>query len=331
MVISIVVGYPDLSLLDKEADGLVFDGYRPGTRNNLSTHANSYYEFCERYRLKPFPATSRHLVRFVSFLHLTKNLKADTINNYISGVRTLHELVELEPPKITYVIKTMIKGVRSRDKRPRKQAVPIEPEIFMKLLPHVNFRDKKELVAWVALLMGFHLLLRPSNLTSISKHRFDPQINLTRQDFRMKRDVMLVHIKWTKTLQYKEKKLLIPVISFTETGLSAVKWFQHMIQQIPAGPQDPAFSVPNKGVNQPLTYSQLDRLLKKWAAAAKLGSKSFSLHGLRRGGACWLDKHGVPDRVIQVLGDWKTQAFKLYIDSALHTRLQAMQAFAEKY
>lgn len=317
--------------LDKETDGLMCDGYRPGTRNNLSTQARAYFDFCEMFKFEPFPANTQRLNRFVTFLHLVRDMRSDTIANYVSGVRVLHQLMEIEPPEIGYVTKLLMKGVKARDKRPRKQATPIEPDVFLKMLPHVNYKDDLELVAWVALLMGFHLLLRPSNITSVAKHKFDPSINLTRADFRMKNDVMLVHIKWTKTLQYKERKLLIPVIPFANMGISAVKWFQYMIMRIPATPREPAFSVPKKGINLPLTYSQLGRLLKKWIALAQLNPTNFSLHGLRRGGACWLDKHGVPDRVIQVLGDWKTSAFKLYIDSALQTRLQAMTAFAEHY
>lgn len=317
-----------MDLLDAEADALVAEGYRPGTKKNLSTQAQTYYQFCDKYKLNPFPATSRQLLRFVTFLHVHKHLKPDTIGNYIAGVRTLHELLEITPPSHSYVLKTIIKGLKARDKVPCRQAAPIDPDIFCKLYPHVNFQHKLEMVAWVALLMGFHLLLRASNITSASRFRFDPSINLTCRDFRMQNDIMPVHIKWTKTLQYKEKKLLIPVISFTKPGLSAVKWFQHMIACIPAGPDEPAFSVPDKGVNLPLSYSQLSRLLKEWAIKARLDPRRYSLHCLRRGGACWLDTHGVPDRVIQVLGDWKSQAFKLYIDSALHTRLQAMTAFA---
>lgn len=138
-----------------------------------------------------------------------------------------------------------------------------------------------------------------------------------------------MHIKWTKTLQFKERQLLIPVISFTEPALSAVHWFQYMIKRIPAAPDEPAFSVPNKGIYQLLSYSQLSRLMKKWTSAAGLDCRFYTTHCLRRGGASWLDKHSVPDRVIQVIGDWKMQCFKRYIDSALHTRLRAMAAFAK--
>lgn len=177
--------------------------------------------------------------------------------------------------------------------------------------------------------MGFHLLLRASNITSKSTTYFDPEVNLTRSDFRMHGDLLLVHIRWTKTLQFKERKLLIPVIPFTDQDISAVWWFEFMISWIPAPPQAPAFSVPKGDKLYPLSYSQLDRLMKVWCQRAKIDSARLILHCLRRGGASWLKEKGVSDSVIQAMGDWRTMMFLRYIDSALQTRLEAMAMFAE--
>lgn len=311
-------------------DQLIMEGYRPGTRMNLQSQAAAYYQFCDKYRLQPIPASDVQVTRFAVYLHVVKQLLPVTIENYLSGLRTIHALAGVECPVVnSYSLKAILKGVKARNKRPVKKALAIDPHIFRALFAQVDFSSNLELVAWVALLMGFHLLLRASNLTSSSRKHFNPEVNLCRRDFRMQEDIMLVHIKWSKTLQYKEKKLLIPVLSFTEPELSAVTWFKIMIDRIPAQPQDPAFSVPVKGNNLPLSYSQLARLLHKWKNMAGLSQSAISCHSLRRGGASWLDRHLVPDRVIQVLGDWKTQCFKQYIDSALHTRLKAMEAFAQ--
>lgn len=177
--------------------------------------------------------------------------------------------------------------------------------------------------------MGFHCLLRASNLVPKSRKAFSPRVNLTRRDFRMHQNLLLVHIKWSKTLQYRERKLLIPVIPFTDEDISAVKWFKYMITSIPADPDAPAFSVPTKKGLEPLTYGQLSALLKQWAHKARLDPKTMTSHCLRRGGASWLSEQGVPDHVVQAIGDWRTLAFKKYIDQALKTRLQALVNFTQ--
>lgn len=275
---------------------IISEGFRPGTKRNLKSQLNNYYQFCESFHLTPVPANTTQLSRFAVYLHKFKLLKPTSIDNNVTAVRTLHGLLELPVPETsTYIHQAVIRGLKARNKVPVKKATPMDPEVFKLILPFVNFKDPLELVTWVALLMGFHLLLRVSNITSASRNKFNPQEGLMRKDFRMHRGIMLVHIRWSKTLQYQERKLLIPVIPFVDAELSAVKWFEYMINKIPAGPASPAFAVPTKtkkGIQLlPLSYSQLSRLLKKWTRAAGLG-RPFSSHSLRRGGACWLKKKG---------------------------------------
>lgn len=308
---------------------LIKEASRPGTRQNLKMQVNAYYEFCLKYHLRPLPAEGRQLTRFAVFLHLFKHLKPDTINNYLSGVRTLHGLAEMPIPKTDdYIHQTVLKGIRTRNKQPKKQAEAITPHVLKMISQQVDTSDYLQLVAWVAVLIGFHCLLRASNLTTRSIPTFNPQENLLRRDFRMHNDVLLVHIKWTKTMQYREKKLLIPVIPFADESLDAVKWFQYMVDTIPAQPTAPAFAVPTKKGLAPLTYGQLSRNLYSWTQACSLDPTLYTCHCLRRGGASWLDEQGVPESVIAVLGDWRTNAFKLYIDSALKSRMRAMIKFA---
>lgn len=328
-----MVIFVELQRLDAELEELLMDSLRPGTRANIRSHLNNYREFCNRYNLQLVPADSRQVTRFAVYLHVVKQLKPATISNHIASVKAMHGLLELQIPDLdNYIHKMVLRGIKARNKQPVKKATPMDPHVFRLIKPHVNFSDPLQLVAWVAALMGFHLLLRASNITAKSRTQFDPQQNLTRRDFHMHRGIMLVHIRWSKTMQYQEKKLLIPVIPFVEGDISAVKWFEYMIRQIPADPHSPAFAVPTKtkqGIKLlPLSYSQLSRLLKKWTSDAGLQGDTFTSHCLRRGGATWLKKCGVSDSVIQAMGDWRTQCFLEYIDSALSTRMDAMIAFA---
>lgn len=310
-------------------EDLMKEAHRPGTQNNLKTQVIAYYEFCDTFGLRHLPADNLQLTRFAVYLHLNRKLKPNSINNYISGVRTLHGLAGYTVPCTDDLVhKTVLKGIRNRNKKPTKQAEAITPQVLKMLFPQVDFSDNLELVAWVAVLIGFHCLLRASNLTVRSASSFNPHEHLLRKDFRMHSSLLLVHIKWTKTMRYRERKLLIPVIPFADSDINAVKWFRFMVSFIQAPPDAPAFSVPTSKGFSPLTYAQLSRKLKKWSEACHLDSSKYTSHCLRRGGASWLDEQGVPENVIAVLGDWRTTAFKAYIDSALKTRMRAMIMFA---
>lgn len=314
--------------LDAQATTLVRDSYQPGTWSNITSQVSGYYRFCDQYGLQYLPASPQQLTRFAVFLFEVKKLSPDTISNHISTVRTLHGLAGLALPQpSTYVHNRVIAGMKNRTKKPTKQAVAVTPEMLAQIYHAVDFSSCLEMVTWVAILMGFHCLLRVSNLTAPSSKTFDCTRHLMRKDIRMHDNIMLVHIRWSKTLQYRERKLLIPVIPFSEQWLSAVQWFNYMISIIPAGPQDPAFAVPTDKGLQPLTYHQLSRLLRKWANMVNLDPKTMTSHCLRRGGASWLTERGVPDHIVQAIGDWRTMVFKKYIDQALRTRLQALVAF----
>lgn len=234
-------------MLDAEVAQLINDSHRPGTKQNLRSQINNYMEFCDRYRFMCVPADGKQVTRFAAYLHAVKNLNPRTIDNNVTAVRTLHGLLGFPAPDTSnYIHQAVRRGLRARNKKPVKKATPINPEIFRMIRPFVNMKDPLELVAWVAALMGFHCLLRASNITTKSRKVFDPQINLTRADFRMHNDMLLVHIRWTKTMQFQEKKLIIPVIPFTEGDISAVEWFSKMVKAILASPESPAFAVPTK-------------------------------------------------------------------------------------
>lgn len=316
--------------MDEAADQLIVAGYRPGTKANLKSQISAYYEFCDRYQLAEIPANTGQLTRFAVYLFRIKKLSPDSIMNYLSAVRTLHGLLEIPTQEMHgFVLDAVMRGMKAEYVVPRRRALAFDPLIFRQMFVHVDFDNPMEMVAWVAALMGFHLLLRVSNITAKSRFKFNKQENLVRADFRIHNKVMLVHIRWSKTLQYGERKLLIPVIPFLDAELSATAWFQFMIHKIPAPPDAPAFAVPGKN-NQlfPLSYGQFSRLLRKWTTAANLNSARLTSHGLRRGGTTWLTRNGVPDHIIQAIGDWRTQVFRSYIDQSLKERVRTMVAFS---
>lgn len=189
--------------LDAEANALIKDSYQPGTWSNLATQLTSYYNFCDLYGLRDLPATDLQLERYVTYLYVVKKLSPRSIPNYVSAVRTLHHLSGLTiTTSNAYPLKRILVGMCNRNKLPARQAVAVTPDMIKKLVQVVDLQDPVEMVAWVAFLMGFHCLLRSSNLTSRTKHAFDPRRNLIRKDFRMHKQIMLVHIRWSKTLQY---------------------------------------------------------------------------------------------------------------------------------
>ena len=70
-----------------------------------------------------------------------------------------------------------------------------------------------------------------------------------------------------------------------------------------------------------ITYNQLQHYLKYLAFRAGIKGK-ISSHGLRRGGATYAAKLQLSPNRIQNLGDWASDAYKLYIDNSLNDRIE---------
>ena len=57
----------------------------------------------------------------------------------------------------------------------------------------------------------------------------------------------------------------------------------------------------------------------------RLGVSDFSKfrgHSFRRGGATWAFRSGVPGELIQVYGDWASDAYKIYLEFSEDARLR---------
>ena len=70
-------------------------------------------------------------------------------------------------------MKMFITGLKRIMTHEVKQAEPVTPELLLKLSKVVNYRDKVEIVAWTALLLGFYMFLRKSNLVPDTMDGFD--------------------------------------------------------------------------------------------------------------------------------------------------------------
>ncbi|CAG2206304.1 unnamed protein product [Mytilus edulis] len=61
-----------------------------------------------------------------------------------------------------------------------------------------------------------------------------------------------------------------------------------------------------------------------------LNSSKFSSHSFRRGGATWAFHSKVPSELIQFHGDWRSDAYKVYLEFDLQDKLSFSRAMADE-
>ena len=86
--------------------------FATGTWTNLLTQWVRYLHFCLSFNLIAFPAQDAVLSWYARFLAYKFKLHSSVVN-YLSGVKTLHLLLDFDISSFTgFLLKLTIKGVR---------------------------------------------------------------------------------------------------------------------------------------------------------------------------------------------------------------------------
>ena len=212
---------------------------------------------------------------------------------------------------------------------PIRQATPMMHEVLMELFEQVEIAQELEAVAWTAVLVGFCLIFRISNLGPETRDKFQLGRDLARGDLTWENGVWNVQVRWTKTLQYKNRIIKAPLVPCLNKTICPVFWITRMIKVILAVDNEPLFLVREGKQRFPLTAGQVTRLLKKWIKNGGLNHKMYTGHCLRRGGLNWAHKAKLSREALKILGDWGSSAYLRYIDLDYESRIKSGKRMAK--
>ena len=248
------------------------------------------------------------------------------IKAYIQAVRHLHVLAGADPTGLqSPQLDLTLRGIARLVNTPPTQAYPLTPRILTEIRGLLNFNSVLDVVFWSVLLMGFYSLARISNLVKTNKNSFQP----SRRQVMLGEKLMLLTFTKTKTIQFGQRALKIPIMVQPDSPLCPVQAYKLMLEVIPAPKDSPAFVLPSKGSLIPFTYSHFQTRLKDLIAQTGRNPKLYSSHSMRRGGATTAFMAGVPLSVIQLQGDWATDSYLRYIKLPAAERLELAEKLAD--
>ena len=94
----------------------------------------------------------------------------------------------------------------------------------------------------------------------------------------------LVNIKWSKTNQYRQRELILPLIPARNKVICPVFWLKVLYNKfLMKDVKSPLFSYARQGKIWPITTELLARNYKEWVKKTGRDPDGFTLHGLRRG------------------------------------------------
>ena len=261
--------------------------------------------------------SERGLCQFVAFL-AGEGLTHGSIKAYFAGVRQLQVEAGLGDPGLGAMAKLgqVVRGVqrlRAEQGVKQRRRKPMTVEVLEVLRTSWSAMpggvDAKML--WAAAILGFFGFLRSGEMTVPSTGGFNPGVHLGWQDVATNSvanpTMVKVRLKASKTDQARQGCTL--VVGSTGDRLcpvAAVLGFMAVVGRR----QGPLFQYAS---GKPLTQAGFVVEVKAALERGGVCSDGFSGHSFRIGAATAAAEAGVGDAVIQLLGRWKSDAYKGYV------------------
>ena len=293
--------------------------FAKGTHSNLRTQFRCYFGFCVYFHRHPLPTTIDTICGYVQFL--SRSITPPSIRNYLSGVKMLHIFLGYEYRfSENFHLRLTVRGIERIHQHVPRRAKPITPSILLAIQKlSSSFNSLQHAVFACGLLLFFSMARAGSILPASSKtpaHLF-----LTRQRLNMFSEGILITLIHTKTIQFGKRRLHIPLLS-SPSPLCPVAAFLASSSLLPTHQATPAFVFMDRGRIKWLTQSIFINVFRRLVARAGIPDPSgFTGHSFRRGGASWAFQAGMPGELIQICGDWSSDAYKKYLEFSMQNRV----------
>ena len=303
--------------------------FAPSTRATYRSQQRLYLQFCDLAGLNPVPLSQANACRYIAFL--SQRLAYNSVKLYINVVRIMHlEAGHANPFSNSWIVDTLLKGTKRVLGAAQKQKLPITPQILLRLFPLIDFSSSFDVTFWAACLVAFFSFFRRSNLLVKSMSSFDPNLHLCRRDASFSSEGVTLEVRWSKTIQYRERVLHVPLPRIPFSPLCPSQALLLSLR-LSISPNDgPLFTFSGPRGWAPLSGNLFNQKLLQLLARLNLDPSLYSGHSFRRGGASFALECGLPTEVIQAQGDWASNAYQLYVTPTLRLRRKLATVLGER-
>ena len=296
--------------------------YSAGTFSNSRTQFKAFLLFCTYFHFTLTPATLDTLCLYVEFL--SRTLSPPAIRNYLSGVKLLHLFSGLDIPfRKDFLLSLTFRGIARNALHTPRRAPPVTPDVLCHISKVLDFeKDPISCTLFCAFLFTLFLMARLANIVLRSRKCFDPSRNLTRSDVATNQHGLIGTFKCTKTIQFGERQLHIPLLRLPGSPICPVSAYHRMVRLVPASSRPALFVLPSHSGLSLLTQQRFIAAFRRAISAAGLRfASAYGGHSFRRSAASWAFNHSIPGELIQIYGDWASDAYKAYLEFSVESKL----------
>ena len=262
-----------------------------------------------------------------------KSVLTSSINNYLGIIALLHKEFGLPNPLVDdWVLKSLLSGIKRVKGSTVKQKLPITLDILLGIRRIINLNISYDASFWAVCLTAFFGVFKKCNLLSESDIQYDPNEQFSWSRFQFFHWGALVQVSWSKTIQFRERSVCIPLPYIPYSLLCPASSVLHAMSFTKMSlPTSHAFAYFDPRSRKPTCLTYQSFLSKLGECISRLGFPQgmFASHSFRRGGASFAFQSGVPVELIKMLGDWKSDAVLLYLTVPLSIRLQSINMMSK--
>ena len=274
----------------------------------------TYLRFCMYFGLRHVPADTSTVLLYTTFL--ARSLKPSSIPGYLNVVKLMHSELGFPDPLKNWELSMVRRGIQRTLGEPPKQKLAITPDVLRAMFACLDLTKSLPRAFWAASLVAFYAFLRKSSLLPKNSTRDEKYLCIRDVTFQPEKGLVVLTIRHSKTIQFGQRVLTIPVSVHSVRELCPVTALQDMRDHLPSDlPADsPLFGyVRENGTLDCLTYNTFVKSLKATLKKAGYDASVYSGHSFRRGGCTHAFRLGVPAACIKLRGDWRSNAYERYI------------------
>ena len=270
------------------------------------------------------PASKKQVARYI--VYLVDKLSPSSILQYINVIRILHLEKGYDNPLQSYYVTSLLQGIKREHAAPPAQKLPITPKILLAMYHVLDLSIPACITFWAAALIAFYSFFRKSTLLP-KLGAFSPESDLCIGDLQKSPKGYLLTVKHTKTIQFRQKLLQIPLPLIPGSPLCPSRALTALLRQLaPFPPKTPLFSYPVRDTYRSLHHQSFSIALKSALNKAGYQASKYSGHSFRRGGASFAFSCGIPADLIKIQGDWSSDAYLRYLSSPVSQRQKLLDS-----
>lgn len=287
------------------------------SRRSYNVGTRRWYKFCEGFGVPhPLPAREGDLCLYVTFL--SRSLKYDTIRGYLFGLRSHHiESGHADPLADTPLLHKMLRGIKKiqgqADKKPK---FPVTLALLELIHPLIDPSSHDHLMLFASWCVAEAGLLRASEFTAFPGNGAPPLCNRNISEIKVDGGYVfrILHLEASKADPFRRGvDVILGHSASPANALNALASYNAARSAAALSPTAPLFAWKD---GTPLSKEGCVRNLQVAISLLSMDTSRFSGFSFRRGGAQSLRDAGVPDHLIQAIGRWASDAYKVYLSTA---------------